>query len=206
MSRAAEFAPLRRRDLDPDPLRQFARWYEEARTAGVSMPEAMAVATADEAGAPSVRMVLLKRFGEDGFVFHTGYGSRKARELDANGRAALLFYWGPLGRQVRIEGKVEHVPEAESEAYFRTRPRGGQLGAWASRQSEPIGSREALERAVEEAARRFADTEVPLPPDWGGYRVRPHTYEFWQHRDDRLHDRFRFRRQGGAWRVERLSP
>jgi pyridoxamine 5'-phosphate oxidase len=197
---------LRRRDLDADPLRQFERWYDEA-SAVVELPEAVALATASAGGAPSVRMVLAKDFGEGGFKFHTGHGSRKARELAANARGALLFHWAPLGRQVRVEGPVTRVPDAESEAYFRTRPRDGQISAWASAQSEVIESREALEARVAELGRRFEGRDVPLPPHWGGYRLEPEVWEFWQHRDSRLHDRFRYSRQdGGEWRIDRLSP
>jgi pyridoxamine 5'-phosphate oxidase len=196
---------LRRKDLDDDPLRQFSAWFEEARSAGVRVPEAVALATATPDGAPSVRMVLLKRFDERGFVFHTNYESRKGLELAANPRAALLFHWDALGRQVRIEGTVRRVSRAESEAYFRTRPRGGQLGAWASPQSRPIADRETLEAAVAEAEARLG-ADPPLPAHWGGFIVRPRAYEFWQHRDDRLHDRFRFRRSRARWVVQRLAP
>lgn len=196
---------LRRRDLDDDPLRQFSAWFEEARKAGARVPEAVALATATADGAPSVRMVLLKRFDERGFVFHTNYESRKGLELAANPRAALLFHWDVLGRQVRVEGTVRRVSRRESEAYFRTRPRGGQIGAWASPQSRPIADRETLEAAVAEAAARLG-AELPLPPHWGGFVVRPRVYEFWQHRDDRLHDRFRYRRARGRWVVQRLAP
>ncbi|MDQ4029999.1 MAG: pyridoxamine 5'-phosphate oxidase [Actinomycetota bacterium] len=196
---------LRRRDLDEDPLRQFAAWFAEAWAAGVRVPEAVALATATREGAPSLRMVLVKRFDERGFVFHTNYDSRKGRELAANPRAALLFHWDVLGRQVRIEGTVRRTSRSESEAYFRTRPYGGRVGAWASPQSRPIFGREELEAAVAEIEVRLAD-EVPLPPHWGGYVVRPRVYEFWQHRDDRLHDRFRYRRGRGGWTIERLAP
>ncbi len=171
------------------------------------MPEAVALATADAEGLPSVRMVLAKGLDDRGFKFHTGHGSRKARELAANGRAALLFYWAPLGRQVRVEGTVEQVPNDESEQYFRTRPRGGQIAAWASSQSEVIGSRDELDARVREYEREFEGHDVPLPPHWGGYRLEPETWEFWQHRDSRLHDRFRYSRQdGGRWTIERLAP
>jgi pyridoxamine 5'-phosphate oxidase len=193
---------LRRRDLDLDPLRQFERWFEEAGER-VAAPEKMALATADEHGAPSVRMVLLKQADERGFVFFTHETSRKGRELAVNPRAALLFYWEPLGRQVRVEGVVEPVSAAESDEYFATRPLGARIGANASRQSEPLESREALERRVEELA---TAAEPPRPSTWGGYRVRPDAWEFWQHRDDRLHDRFRYTRGGGAWLIERLYP
>jgi pyridoxamine 5'-phosphate oxidase len=198
--------PLRRSDLDPDPLRQFERWYEEAGRV-VDFPEAVALATAKPDGRPSARMVLAKLFDERGFTFHTGRVSRKGRELADNARGALLFYWHPLGRQVRIEGPVTQVGDDESEAYFRTRPRDGQIAAWASTQSEPIGSREELEQRVAELEREFEGRDVPLPPHWGGYRLEPELWEFWQHRDSRLHDRFRYSRQdGGEWTIERLGP
>ena len=194
------------RDLDPDPLRQFARWFDEARATGAPLPEATALATATPEGEPSVRMVLLKGHDERGFVFYTGYESRKARELAANPRAALLFYWAELGRQVRIEGAVERASRAESVAYFASRPPGSRLSAWASRQSEPIGSRAELEARLAAVEARFAGEEPPLPPFWGGYRVVPQSYEFWQHRDDRLHDRVRYLPDARGWRRERLQP
>ena len=197
---------LRRADLDPDPLLQFRRWFDEADSAGVRAPQAMALATATSRGAPSLRMVLLKGADERGFAFYTGYASRKAFELDANPRAALLFYWDPLGRQVRIEGSVERVAEQESDAYFATRPRGAQLAATASRQSSVLENREEIDRRVAELGRDYTAREVPRPEHWGGYRLVPDTYEFWQHRDDRLHDRLRYRRADGSWTIERLSP
>lgn len=190
--------PLLPSSLDEDPLRQFEKWYAEAGS------DAVALATATLDGAPSVRMVLLKDADARGFTFHTNYESRKGRELEANPRASLLFYWHDLGRQVRVEGSVERTSRRESESYFRTRPRGAQLAAWVSRQSEPIESRVPLDTflAREESARR----KVPLPPHWGGYRLVPEMYEFWQHRENRLHDRFRYRREGEGWTIERLSP
>lgn len=197
--------PLLESDVDADPLRQFNAWFSEATEAGIRIPEAVTLATASPDGAPSARMVLMKGADERGFSFHTHYGSRKGRELEANPRAALLFYWDPLGRQVRIEGPVAPLPPEESDAYFATRPRGGRLAAWASRQSTPIPSRATLEADVREAERRFPDA-VPRPEGWGGYRLRPELYEFWQHREDRLHDRLRYERDGAGWRIVRLSP
>jgi pyridoxamine 5'-phosphate oxidase len=184
---------------DPDPLRQFGAWYAQA---GVAVPEAVALATAGRDGAPSARMVLLKDYGERGFVFYSNYESRKGRELDENPRAALLFYWDPLRRQVRIEGDVERLGEEESAEYFLTRPLGAQLSAWASRQSEVVESRQALEDAVE----RLRGRELAAPAHWGGYVLHPRVYEFWQHREDRLHDRLRYRREGEGWVMERLAP
>jgi pyridoxamine 5'-phosphate oxidase len=192
---------LRRTDLDADPLRQFQRWFDEARDV-VRMREAMAVATATAEGVPSVRMVLLKAADERGLVFFTHYTSRKGRELEENPHAALLFHWDPLGRQVRVEGNVERVSADESDAYFATRPAGARAGARASRQSEVLSDRAALERRVEELGRG----ELRRPESWGGFRVVPEAWEFWQHRDDRLHDRFRYTSRGGAWLIERLYP
>ena len=192
--------------LDPDPLRQFQAWFAEAAAAGIPAPESMALATATADGRPAVRMVLLKHAGEDGFGFYTNLESRKAEELAANPRAALLAYWQGLGRQVRIEGPVESVPHQAAVTYFASRPRESRLAAWASPQSRPIADRAELERLVEEAQTRFADADVPLPEHWGGYRLRPDVYEFWQHGDDRLHDRVRYLRDGAGWRRERLAP
>lgn len=199
--------PLEESDLDPDPLVQFGRWFDEALRGAAFEPEALALATATADGSPSVRMVLNKGFDERGFTFFTNYGSRKAAELEANPRAALLFHWPELGRQVRIEGPVERVGRAETEAYARGRGRGSQLSALASPQSRPVESREWLERRVAELDRLHADEELPVKDEWGGYRLAPLAWEFWQHRDNRLHDRFRYLpADGGAFTVERLGP
>ena len=191
--------------LDPDPVRQVTAWLEEARAAGIRFPETMTLATASTDGAPSARMVLLKGADERGFVFFTNRESRKGRELARNARAALVLYWQLLGRQVRIEGSVEEASAEESEDYWRTRPRGSQLSAAASPQSEPVADRHALELRRAELAGRHPD-EVPLPPFWGGYRVVPDAIELWEHRDDRLHDRALYTREGDGWRLERLAP
>jgi pyridoxamine 5'-phosphate oxidase len=202
-----EFAqPLLEEDADPDPLRQFAAWFREAGDSGVRAPEAMAVATATPDAEPSVRMVLMKQFDERGFVFFTNYESRKGQELLANPRAALLFHWDTLGRQVRIEGPAERVGAEESAAYVRSRPRGSQLSALASPQSRRVESRAELERLVGELEALSADGELPLPEHWGGIRVRPEVYEFWQHREDRLHDRLVYTPAGDGWAVARLAP
>jgi pyridoxamine 5'-phosphate oxidase len=197
--------PLRRADLDPDPLRQFAAWYTQAADA-VEAPEAVVLATATPSGAPSARMVLLKGFDQRGFVVYTNYFSRKGQEIAQNPRAAMLFHWTPLGRQVRVEGVVHRIDAAESDAYFRTRPPGSRLSAAASPQSRPVASRDVLEAAVAELASRHPDGDVPRPDEWGGLRLVASRFEFWQHGDDRLHDRFRYRREGEIWTVERLGP
>jgi pyridoxamine 5'-phosphate oxidase len=197
---------LRREQLDPDPLRQFQRWFDEARAAGIPLAEACAVATASAGGAPSARMVLLKEADPRGFVFATNYGSRKGRELAENPRASLLFYWHALGRQVRIEGSVEQVDAAESDAIWLARPRASRLSALASQQSEAVAAREELEQRVAELERGLEGREVERPEWWGGYRVVPEELEFWQHRDDRLHHRFRYRRRGDAWAIDELQP
>jgi pyridoxamine 5'-phosphate oxidase len=194
------------RELDPDPLQQFERWFAEAREAGLAAPEAMALATATPDGRPSVRMVLMKNADERGFDFYTHYESRKGGELAANPHAALLFHWQPLGRQVRVEGRVVRIAPAECEAYFVTRPLESRLAAWASPQSRTLESREELERLYDGAKKRFQGKEVPLPPHWGGFRLEPDAYEFWQHGDNRLHDRVHYERADGAWQRMRLAP
>jgi pyridoxamine 5'-phosphate oxidase len=197
--------PLLESDLAGDPFTQFATWFEEARASGVDAPEVMTLATATRDGVPSARMLLLKEHGPDGFVFFSGYASRKGRELEENPRAALVFYWRVLGRQVRVEGDVERIGHHDSEAYFRTRPLESRYSAWASGQSEVIPSRESLEERFEEAAAEFG-ADVPLPETWGGFRLRPFSIEFWQHRENRLHDRLRYRLAEEGWLVERLAP
>jgi pyridoxamine 5'-phosphate oxidase len=204
----ADFAqPLREEDLDPDPIRQFAVWFGEATAAGTRAPEAAALATATPEGRPSVRMVLVKRWDEHGFVLFTNYESRKGDELVSNPFAALLFNWDLLGRQVRIEGSVARTSAEETAAYVQSRPRGSQLSAMASPQSRPVPSRAALEASVAELAARYEGQDLPVPGNWGGFRVTPDSIEFWQHREDRLHDRLRFRRTlDGGWDRERLAP
>jgi pyridoxamine 5'-phosphate oxidase len=197
--------PLREGDVAEDPFTQFAAWFEEARAAGVGVPETMTLATATPDGRPSARMVLLKEHGPAGFIFFSGYESRKGRELAENPRAALVFYWPPLGRQVRVEGEVERLDAASSDAYFDTRPLESRYGAWASRQSEVIPDRASLEARYDDAAAAYGEN-VPRPDHWGGFRLRPDLIEFWQHRDSRLHDRLRYRPGEPGWLVERLAP
>ena len=197
--------PLSERDVDPDPLAQFGRWFDDAARS-MDAPEAMAVASVGDDGQPSVRMVLLKEWGEDGFVFHSNYDSRKGRELTAHPLAALLFYWEPRGRQVRIEGPVERTSAAASDAYFATRPRGAQIGAHASQQSAVVAGRDELDARVRALDAEYTDRPVPRPAGWGGLRVRPRSYEFWQNRRDRLHDRLRYTPTDAGWRIERLQP
>jgi pyridoxamine 5'-phosphate oxidase len=197
---------MRRRALSEDPLALFGRWFEEAQEQGAFEPQAMALATATPEGAPSARMVLMKGFDERGITFFTNYASRKGVELEANPQAALVFHWPVLGRQVRVEGAVARVERAETEAYARTRERASQLSALASPQSRPVPDRAWLERRVQELDSQHTDGELPVSEDWGGYRLVPRAWEFWEHRPNRLHDRFRYERSDDAWRAERLGP
>lgn len=198
---------LHRSDLDPDPIKQFSNWFTAAIEAGIRDVNAMSLATTGPDGKPSVRVVLLKGFDQDGFVFFTNYESEKGRHLEANPYAALAFYWIELDRQIRVSGKAQKTSREESQAYFHSRPLGSQLSAWASRQSEVIDARRVLEARMAEMTERFGDKSVPLPPHWGGYRVRPDIIEFWQGRPNRLHDRFRYTLQGdGTWLIDRLAP
>ena len=200
--------PLLESDADPDPLTQFAAWFADAAAAGVRMPEACAIASATPSGIPSVRMVLMKEYDQHGFVFFTNYASRKAAELDANPRAAMMFYWDPVGRAVRIDGRVARTSADESADYVRSRARASQLSALASPQSQPVPGRAALEAAVAELAEQYADViELPVPAGWGGYRLAPESFEFWQNRDDRLHDRLLYTPAPTAgWTISRLAP
>jgi pyridoxamine 5'-phosphate oxidase len=210
MRMSYELATLLEAEALPNPVDQFALWFEAACKAGIAEPNAMALATADAAGQPSVRIVLLKGFDTEGFVFFTNFESRKAAELAANPRAALLFWWDRLHRQVRLEGPVERTRPAEADGYFAARPYGSRIGAWASPQSRVIEDRAVLETREAEIRERFPEgAAVPRPPYWGGYRLRPDLFEFWQGRPSRLHDRLRYRRatgEQGVWVIERLAP
>ncbi len=199
---------LDERDLDPNPLRQFEHWYQQTIDAQLPEPNAFTLATVDAEGQPHARTVLLKLYDAQGFVFFTNFNSAKARQMTDCDRVALLFPWAALARQIQITGRVQRLATAESLAYFVTRPRGSQLGAWASPQSQVIGSRSLLEAQFAKMQQKFGDGEIPLPDFWGGYRVIPHTIEFWQGRHNRLHDRFRYRRteNSDSWHIERLAP
>lgn len=206
MKKAQQGHSLRRKDLSEDPFEQFARWYADAGTRGTGDRDAMALATADLSGRPSVRMVLLKGFDLEGFRFFTSYNSRKGRELAVNPHAAILFHWAFSDRQIRIEGVCRRLPADASDTYFVTRPVGSRLGAHASRQSEVISDRSDLEQSLAEAAARFENTDIPRPHSWGGYVLSPSLFEFWQAGEDRLHDRFRYRFINSRWKIERLAP
>ncbi len=198
---------LRIKDLDQNPFRQFENWYQAASKAELHEPNAMSLATVSAGGAPSLRTVLLKVWDENGFVFFTNHGSRKARDISENSNVALLFYWAPLHRQIRIEGTAQKVSTVESMKYFVTRPRGSQLGAWCSEQSSTISSRAVLLAKLSEIKHKFQDGEIPLPSFWGGFRVVPTRFEFWQAGDDRLHDRFVYEpASDNAWSIQRLAP
>ncbi len=193
-------------DIDENPFKQFERWYSAAIDSGIAEPNAMTLSTVDAEGQPDARTVLLKLYDEQGFVFFSNYNSTKAHQIEANARVCLLFPWVALGRQVRITGTASKISTAESAAYFATRPRGSQIGAWASPQSQVITTRSLLETKIDEIKRRFASGEVPLPDFWGGYRVVPTAIEFWQARDDRVHDRFVFSLEDDSWSIERRAP
>lgn len=207
LRREYEYNPLRREDLDADPMRQFDIWFKEALKVEAMDANAVSLATATPGGLPSLRTVLIKYYDEQGLVFYTNRGSKKAKEIEENPQAALLFYWHELHRQIKIAGSVEPVSAAESVKYFGRRPRDSQIGAWVSRQSTTVSSRAVLESKFHEILQKFKDGEIPFPSFWGGYRVVPTTIEFWQGREKRLHDRFQYERtESGDWRAERLAP
>jgi len=197
---------LDEKTIDRDPIKQFQTWLSDAFVAKLPLPEAMTLATSTPDGKPSARMVLLKQVDHEGFVFYTNYNSAKSRQLDANPYAALVFYWAQLDRQVRVEGSISKTSAEESEAYFATRPRESQIGAWASEQSEAIASRAVLEERAVELEKEYADREVDRPEHWGGYRVKPERIEFWKSRIGRLHDRILYQREGDSWSITRLAP
>ncbi|TNE51382.1 MAG: pyridoxamine 5'-phosphate oxidase [Deltaproteobacteria bacterium] len=199
---------LTKEQLDPNPIQQFAAWFEEAKASEIDVPEGMVVASATPDGVPSARMVLCKAFDDDGFVFYTNYESEKAQQLDSNPQVSLLFHWKSLERQVRVVGTVERTDQATSDAYFQSRPRGSRISAWASPQSQIVADRDALVQLRQEVEERFGDGEIPTPPFWGGYRVKPATIEFWQGRTNRYHDRFVYRRDANSaeWQIDRLAP
>jgi pyridoxamine 5'-phosphate oxidase len=199
-------AGMHEADMDPDPIVQFRAWFENVIEADLHEPNAMILATATRDGRPSARTVLLKGYDERGFVFYTNYEGRKASDLEANPACALLCYWGELERQVRIEGRAVRLSGEESDAYFASRPRGSRLGAWASEQSQPVEDRSILEERVKALEAEYEGREIPRPPFWGGYRVEPDTIEFWQGRENRLHDRLVYERIGGGWKMQRLQP
>lgn len=203
---AHDYPEFNEKDADPNPFKQFEEWFKQAEVAIPILPNAMTLATTSAIGVPSARVVLLKDFDEQGFVFYTNYESPKGKDLDQNAVASLCFYWAELGRQVRITGTVSRTSREESDDYFHTRPVDSQLGAWASNQSEVISSRDALEARMAELVRKYEGKQIPLPPYWGGYRVAPSVIEFWQSRPSRLHDRLRYTRQEREWVIERLAP
>jgi len=193
-------------DVDPDPIRQFSVWFEQATKSGIMEPNAMSHATVSPDGQPSMRIVLLKGIDDRGFIFFTNYESRKGKDLEVNPKSSLLFFWGELERQVRIEGTIERIDKHSSKSYFDSRPEGSRVGAWSSNQSEIVASRDVLENRFDENMRRFAGKDIPMPDYWGGYRLVPAMLEFWQGRGSRMHDRIRYRLIDGSWVIDRLSP